>query len=68
MALRCLLPRHVLEREFDPSFQDIYQDYLLFLYRRRRSWPAKVGMNVIIAAWVLKLLVECLVGMFKKRE
>lgn len=63
-----LLPKDVHDKQFIPPYEDLYQDYLLFLHERRRSWLVKAGLNVLFAIWVAKLFKECFIDMFKKRE
>ena len=62
-----LLPKDVREKEFNPSFEDLYQDYLLFLRKHRGGW-VRFGQNVLFVLWTSKLITECFLGMFRKED
>jgi hypothetical protein len=62
-----LLPRDTRERVFDTAFDDLYaHDYLEWLDERPRSFSAKFAKNVLFSAWASKLLVECLISLFRR--
>lgn len=62
-----LLPREARMRYFEPSFEDLRQDYLLWLRSHRHGWQAKALMNLALQIWVLKLFYECFKGAFRNR-
>lgn len=62
-----VLPKDVREQQFEPSFEDLYQDYLLWL-RTHRGGFRRLWQNVLMALWTSKLFTECLTGMFKQKE